>query len=283
MTSPEPPGGNEIADAINKISGAFGSPAEGANSQPARQPEGQPPDIPFAEAATPTQRRVLGCIACQLKGIQASPDGAFAGRIEECTGASPGTVTGILKQLAAAKTLIMQQKNRTGAKGHPRLYYRPADSPTGAGLLAELQAPESCGLEQTRVMPNKEAEDYLREKEIFGLPSEARRVILGCLACQLGGASPGEKRVKLNTITTCRRTSDNNVMALRMLTALTRAGILEVRSEKSRGGRPPNSYAFTFSTEASALRHLLETPNQCGLEQTQDEEQPPAQSDTVDT
>jgi hypothetical protein len=250
-------GHDEIADALNEISRAFGAPHTQAEHTM---------KVPPPEQLTVTQRRALACLACQLKGEQLSPDGAYAARIEKCTGVSTTVAAALFRKHTQTGALTTSWEREPGVKGHSRLCHTPTDTRAGTELIESLEAPAVCGMQQPRHEVNSIAEQYLIEIGLYGSRSEARRAVLGCLACQLGNAPPGEKAIQPNTVRTCLDRGDHNVTVLRVLHPLLDNDILSVGPVKTgQPGRPPSGYTFNDNAKAAALRELLEAPEHCGL------------------
>lgn len=264
MSNPEA-SGNEIADALNRITRGFGGRPEETHTEAGAYLV----DIGLFGVETLARSRMLGCIACQLFRGGEQQTGAYARKTERCTGVSSGAAVNLLKDLVHARILMAREEQGREVSGHPRLYYKPTNNPRAAAFVQRLKVPEVCGLERQNE-PSKAAEDYLIRKGVVKEGSIGRRAVLGCIACQLGSVAPGEKTVNARTINQCLGRGPTDTFVFNTLAKLASADILDtIKGSKPGPGRHPTNYSLSKNKLTADLRKHLEAPEPCGLELSQ--------------
>jgi DNA-binding transcriptional ArsR family regulator len=271
--------GGGITDAIQQLAHGFkGSPSvppEGGASAEAYLIETQ-----IAEKSSIGRRRILSCLGCQLKcGDSPSGEIVYAIAVEQCSGVAQSAISRTLGELSSAGMLEAEQEQRVSSS-HPRTFYRIADTSRGKELFDRLEAPAVCRRNggEIREEPNAQAEQLLIEAGLFKYATAARRAVLGCLACQLSNAKPGETKARFGIIANCAgKEGGSERTVLRMFATLTDAGILvrdEASAPSSSGlGRRSASYGIQYTDLGLRVAILLEPPDTCGKEPERNAEQ----------
>jgi hypothetical protein len=277
--TPESPGEDDTIRAIREVINTMGVSREERRAgsaefnawgqQAAGDAEEYLVEVDAVQRTSPQQRAILACLGCQLIRGTSGVQGAYAQRIEKCTGEGVGTVLETLRALSFTRVLAAREERNRAEPGAPRILYAPTQSRAGRGLLQRLQPPEPCGLEQQPYRLNDEAEDYLLENGIGTRRDHSRREMLGCIACQLRTTGS----VEAQRIADCQGTPSASAPT-RLLRTLEEKGIMRSQtSTTSQGrGRPPRQFGPQDNALAAGFVQRLEVPESCGLDQPRSEE-----------